>query len=234
MILYVNGDSHTAAAEAVNPHAFAEDDPNLNHLGRLPHPDNLEVSWGKKLSTLLKMAFYCDAESASSNDRIIRTTKEYINNYTQDVTDLFVIIGWSTWEREEWLIDDVYYQINASGTDIVPESHKEKYKEYVSSVNWRHKTTDAHKKIESLHKWLEEKNIKHIFFNGNNTFSQIRTKIDFGTAYIEPYNKKFSYSDYLIDSGISTVSPNSYHFGEDGHTNWANYMLKYIVKNKLI
>ena len=26
MILYVNGDSHTAAAEAVNPHCFAEDD----------------------------------------------------------------------------------------------------------------------------------------------------------------------------------------------------------------
>ena len=91
MILYVNGDSHTAGAEAVNPHAFAEDDPNLIHLGRLPHPDNLAVSWGKKLSTLLKMAFYCDAESAASNDRIIRTTKEYINNHPQDVTDLFVI-----------------------------------------------------------------------------------------------------------------------------------------------
>ena len=44
MILYVNGDSHTAGAEAVNPYAFAEDDPNLTHLGRLPHPDNLAVS----------------------------------------------------------------------------------------------------------------------------------------------------------------------------------------------
>ena len=45
MILYVNGDSHTAGAEAVNSHAFAEDDPALYHLGRLPHPENLEVSW---------------------------------------------------------------------------------------------------------------------------------------------------------------------------------------------
>ena len=233
MILYVNGDSHTAAAEAVNPHAFAEDDPNLNHLGRLPHPDNLAVSWGNKLSTLLKMAFYCDAESASSNDRIIRTTKEYINNYTQDVTDLFVIIGWSTWEREEWLIDDVYYQINASGTDIVPESHKEKYKEYVSSVNWRHKTNQAHKDIFKLHKWLDERNIKHIFFNGNNTFEQIQSKLGFGSSYISPYDK-FSYNDYLIDQNIHPVSPKSYHFGKDGHTAWAKYLLKYIVKNNLI
>jgi len=41
MILYVNGDSHTAGAEAVNSHAFADDDPAYKHLGRLPHPDNL-------------------------------------------------------------------------------------------------------------------------------------------------------------------------------------------------
>ena len=46
MILYVNGDSHTAAAEAVNAHAFAEDDPNLGYLHRLPHPDNLAVVGG--------------------------------------------------------------------------------------------------------------------------------------------------------------------------------------------
>jgi hypothetical protein len=234
MILYVNGDSHTAAAEAVNPHAFAEDDGNLIHLGRLPHPNNLAVSWGKKLSTLLKMAFYCDAESASSNDRIIRTTKKYINNYTPDVNNLFVIIGWSTWEREEWLINDVYYQINASGTDIVPESHKEKYKEYVLNVNWRHKTNQAYKDIVALHEWLGEKDIKHIFFNGNNTFNQIRTTYDFGNSYIEPYDKNLNYNDYLIREGIHTVTPNSYHFGEDGHTLWAKYMLKYIVKNNLI
>jgi len=233
MILYVNGDSHTAGAEAVNPYAFAEDDPNLIHLGRLPHPDNLNVSWGRKLSILLKMAFFCDAESAASNDRIIRTTKQYINEYPQDVTDLFVIIGWSTWEREEWLIDDVYYQINASGDDIVPDSHKEKYKEYIADVNWRHKTNQAHKDIIELHKWLDERNIKHIFFNGNNDFSSIQVKYDWGNSYIKPY-ENFSYNDHLLKNNISTVSPQSYHFGEAGHTEWSKYLLKYIVKNNLI
>jgi hypothetical protein len=234
VILYVNGDSHTAAAEAVNQHAFAEDDSNLIHLGRLPHPDNLAVSWGKKLSTLLKMAFFCGAESAASNDRIIRTTKEYINNYTQSLDNLFVIIGWSTWEREEWLIDDVYYQINASGTDIVPDTHKEKYKEYIVNINWRHRTNKAHNDIKDLHSWLNDKNVTHIFFNGNNTFNQVQTKFNFGKTYIEPYNKKFNYSDYLTTNEIHTVSPQSYHFGEDGHTLWSKYLLKYIVKNNLV
>jgi len=234
MILYVNGDSHTAGAEAITPHAFAEDDWNLIHLGRLPHPDNLEVSWGKKLSTLLKMAFFCDAESASSNDRIIRTTKKWVNNYTRSYDGIFVIIGWSTWEREEWLIDDVHYQINASGSDIVPDDYVEKYKEYVSSINWHNKTNDAHDKIIELHKWLDDKKIKHIFFNGNNTFSKIKNKYDFGSSYAEPYNKKFNYNSYLLDNGVTTVSSNSYHFGEDGHTLWAKHMLKYIIKNNFI
>jgi len=233
MILYVNGDSHTAGAEAVNSYAFAEDDPNLFHLGRLPHPDNLNVSWGRKLSILLKMAFFCDAESAASNDRIIRTTKQYINEYPQDVTDLFVIIGWSTWEREEWLIDDVYYQINASGDDIVPESHKEKYKEYVANINWRHKTNKAHEEIFNLHQWLADKNIKHLFFNGNNNFSEIRTKFDWNNCYINPYGD-FSYNDYLISNGFFTVSPKSYHFAEDAHTEWSKYILRYIVKTQML
>ena len=229
MILYVNGDSHTAGAEAVNPHAFAEDDPNYEYLKRLPHPDNLAVSWGKKLSNTLKMGFHCDAESAASNDRIIRTTKQYLENHK----DVFVILQWSTWEREEWLIDDTYYQINASGIDIVPESHQQKYKEYVADINWQTKTIEAHAKIIVMHGYLKDKNIPHIFFNGNNNFSKITEKYDWGTHYIQPYNK-FSFNDYLIKEGIQTVLPGSYHFGVDGHTKWANFMLKYIVKNNLL
>ena len=90
MILYVNGDSHTAAAEAINVHAFAEDDPKYFYLGRAPHPDNLSVSWGRLLSLALKAGFYCGAESASSNTRILRTTREWLD-IRQDLEELLVI-----------------------------------------------------------------------------------------------------------------------------------------------
>ena len=50
MRIYVNGDSHTAAAEAVNQHAFAEDDGRYFYLGRAPHPANKRVSWAQRLS----------------------------------------------------------------------------------------------------------------------------------------------------------------------------------------
>ena len=40
MILYANGCSHTAAAEAVVPNCFAVDD-GRNGIDRRPHPANL-------------------------------------------------------------------------------------------------------------------------------------------------------------------------------------------------
>ena len=117
MILYVNGDSHTAAGEAVNDYCFAEDDPHLWAYGRAPHPDNLKVSWGQRLADMIGATLHCDAESASSNTRILRTTRKYLETNHPDL----IVIGWSTWEREEWSHKGNYYQVTASGTDSVPE-----------------------------------------------------------------------------------------------------------------
>lgn len=149
MILYVNGDSHTAAAEAVNQHAFAEDDPALNYLHRLPHPANLAVSWGKRVSSALKCTFKCDAESAASNARIMRTTRSWIEQHRQDLARAFMIIQWSTWEREEWLINGDYYQVGSSGIDDVPQEAQEKYRNFVIGTDWKLKTQQAHSNIWS-------------------------------------------------------------------------------------
>ena len=235
MILYVNGDSHTAAAEAVNVYAFAEDDPKYFYLGRSPHPDNLQVSWGKMLSLALSSAFYCDAESARSNDRIIRTTRQWIKN-RKTKEELLVIIQWSTWEREEWYDEESkqYFQVNASGIDHVPQSWQEKYRHYVMSVDWEHKTQQAHDQIWAFHKELEDQDIPHIFFNGNNSFGGITEKKDWGTSYIEPYDPKGTFSAKLGLAGIDTVAPNSYHYGKDGHSFFNRFMLQYIIVNKFI
>ena len=174
----------------------------------------------------------CLAESASSNDRIIRTTEKYIEHNQDDLYRTLYVIQWSTWEREEWLIDDVYYQVNASGVDIVPESHQIKYKQYVANINWESKTKDAHTKIYKFHKLLEKNKIAHIFFNGNNTFSKIKTKKKWGTSYIDPYGDT-TYNT-IVGAKCETVSPASYHYGVDGHRVWAQFITKYIVDNKLI
>lgn len=233
MILYVNGDSHTAAAEAVNPHSWAMDDGELFHMGRAPHPANLAVSWGQKLATTLKASFHCAAEAGGSNTRILRTTREWLDK-TPINQDLLVIIQWSTWEREEWLIDGDYYQVNASGVDEVPASHRQAYKEFIANLDWKKKTEQAHHDIWQFHQELKKASIKHIFFNGNNNFSTVRKQLNWGNNYIFPYNPSKTFDAIIRSSGIQTVAPNSWHFGKDGHSVFYRFMLQYIIDNKFI
>lgn len=234
MILYVNGDSHTAGAEAVARYAFAGDDGVLDFSNRLPHPKNLKVSWGQQLSNQLGTEFVCDAESAGSNIRILRTTRDWLNR-NQD-RDKLVIIQWSTWEREEWFDPESkkYFQVNGSGVDIVPTKWQQRYKEFIADIDWNVKTQQAHQDIWQFHQELVDQNIPHIFFNGNNDFSAITQRLDWGKTYIGPYDPSKTYDAIIRSGGYTTVNPKSWHFGKDGHRFFSEFMLQYIIDNQFI
>lgn len=234
MILYVNGDSHTAGAEAVNPHAFAEDDPRYFYLGRAPHPDNLAVTWGKLLSLTLHAGFQCAAESASSNARILRTTREWLDSGRTVDSNQLIIIQWSTWEREEWLHNGVYYQVGSSGLDDVPKELQQRYKQFVIDTDWTQKTKQAHNDIWQFHQELKARGIPHIFFNGNNNFSRITDRHDWGANYIGPYDPGQTFDAIIRAQGLDTVMPGSWHFGRDGHSIFHRFILDYIITHKFV
>ena len=227
MILYVNGDSHSAAAEAAVPYCFAQDDSLYYALGRIPHPENERVIYGFNIANRLFAILHCDAESASSNARIIRTTKQYIQNEGKPDA---VIIGWSTWEREEWLHDNVYWQVNAGGVGHDwPEEIKERYKDYILNLDWAAAEQQAHNDIYQLHTELTDLNIPHIFFNTFNYFS-IDSK-DWDDCYISPYDPKMTYWQWLTDAGFK--SNPSYHFDFRAHEKWADFLIDK-VQSKLL
>jgi len=232
MILYANGCSHTAAAEAVVPDTFALDD-GLTGIDRRPHPLNLAASWCTRLAKQLDANLVCDAESGSSNDRILRTTQQWLDDQT-DLSDVFVVIQWTTWEREEWLHNGTYYQVNASGVDWVPKDLQLHYKQYVANHDYWAKTQEWYKKIWELHVELSDKKVTHLFYNGWSTFSDIPDKKDFGKSYLGPYSRDLSYNSVLINNGFKWVTPNSYHFDAKGHCFWANYVLQYIKQHNLV
>ncbi len=227
MLLYINGDSHSAGAEAVNSHCFAEDDSQYFHLGRGPHPDNLKASYGYHLSQSLQADLVCEAESASSNTRIIRTTKEFLVNNKPDL----VVIGWATWEREEWLHNKVYYQLTASGTDRVPKELATKYKEWVVETANQYADNELanHSIIWDFHCYLQSLGIPHFFFNTYSCFSHIRInnlpKLNWNDCYLDPYSDEFTYFNWAKANGCQTVNPESYHYGPDAHEKWAEFLL---------
>jgi hypothetical protein len=235
MKLYVNGDSHAAAAEAVNAHSWAEDDSQYFYLGHAPHPDNMAVGWPRRLADTVKAALMCDAEAGSSNARILRTTRAWLKENHHRLSEALVIIQWSTWEREEW-VDSAgrYIQVNASGIDHVPPELQERYKHFVVDTDWSAKTEQAHRDIWQLHTELRDLHVRHVFFNGNNHFQTITDRLDWGTSYIAPYDSTQTYDSLLKSNGFQTVHPKSWHFGKDAHSFWHRYVLQYIVKHKLI
>ena len=229
MIIYVNGDSHSAGAEAMNPHCFAEDDPMYQHLGRKPHPDNLYVSYGCMVANNWYGILDCDAESASSNDRIIRTTEEYLKSNNPDI----IIIGWATWEREEFLIDGEWYQFTGGiQGEPWPKHIMEQYKQWVVTANPADRADLWHNRIYDLHQQFKERKLAHLFFNTYSAFNHsFITPKDWGDNYIDPYNQQGTFYHWLKAHGYDTVNPNSYHFGPDAHRAWAEYLINHLTKS---
>jgi hypothetical protein len=164
----------------------------------------------------------------------MRTTREWLSGAGRDHPDQLIIIQWSTWEREEWWHDDRYYQVGASGTDCVPAELELQYKQFVANCDWQHKTQQAHKEIWQFHLELEQKEIRHVFFNGNNDFSKITDRQNWSASYISPYEPKMTYDSVIRSKGIPTVRPNSWHFGRDGHAAFYRFILEHIIKHKFV
>ncbi len=235
MILYVNGDSHAAAAEAVNSHAWACDDGLYWGLGKQAHPDNERASFGCELANWMNAILYLDAQAGCSNTRIMRTTRDWIQAQTAQVLkDTFVVLQWSTWERQEWLINGEYLQVNASGIDQVYESHQQQYREFVANIDWAQCESQAHDEIYQFHLYLQDQGIAHVMFNGNSHFEAQPLYYNWHNCYINPYDSNQTYDRVLKNNGFATVNPHSWHFGADAHCFWAEHVLHYIKANNLL
>ena len=227
-MIYVNGDSHSAGADIIPGICFAQDDHRYLVYGCRAHPEAVVQTYGYYIAQMFNQGFFCEAESGSSNARILRTTKQYIDSTKNKNNIGWIIIGWTSWEREEWKHGEDYIQITASGTDSVPESMEEEYKEWVLK-----QTPEEHKRKEQLrydriwnfHCELKEQNIRHIFFNTTQNFNDNR---DWNINFIPiPFCK------WAAEQGFSTVE-NSNHYGTDAHREWGKYLTKLICKHYVI
>jgi hypothetical protein len=157
----------------------------------------------------------------------MRTTREWLSKNTPDL----LIIQWSTWEREEWLHKGVYYQVNASGQDQVPQELQEKYRNYVIGTDWPTKTQQAHDLIWAFHLELDQKRIPHVFFNGNNNFSRVTTHQNWRANYIAPYDPSQTFDSILRQNSFDP-HPGTWHFGKDAHRFFAQFMLQYCIDHQ--
>jgi hypothetical protein len=209
MTLYVNGDSHS--------HGM--------HLS--PHEKFSNIV-AKEIGSSVTNA----AQIGASNASILRTTQEYI---ASGATPDLILIGWTTWEREEWCYQNRYYNVNSSGHDQLPTELQDLYKKWVTeqtSETLNSKSMYWHNEIYKLHQELIQKNIKHLFFNCMYNFFQTNNRHNWGTTFIGPYDNDLSYYWYLRNQGYG--NDKWYHFGSDGHAAWARKLINYIKEHNII
>jgi len=209
MTLYANGDSHTHA-QLLQPH--------------------------QKFCSIVAQEFGLkvvnQAQGGASNERILRTTREYLA--TNSAPNL-VLIGWSTWEREEWSYQGQYYNVNSSGHDALPSKLHDVYKNWVAEQTHetlKIKSQQWHQKIYEFHLELEQQNIQHLFFNCMYNFFEVAEPVSWNNSYLGPYNNEQSYYWWLTGQGIS--ADQWYHFGADGHYAWAQKLINYIKEHNII
>ncbi len=210
MNLYVNGDSHSCGHDAGGP----------------------EFAYGRHVANVLAFDYVCEAQPGCSNDSIIKRTLKYLEKNTPD----FLIIGWSTWERETWYYHDKEFNITASGHDAVPHELKDRYKQWVIEQSQPEqqfsKESEAHHKIWQFHNRI--KHIPHLFFNCYSHFfytvTHNKEKYDWGLNYINPYDQNLTYYYWLENSGYKPSNPKFYHYGADAHLAWADFILPNIQR----
>lgn len=195
---------------------------------------NGTIGFSEKIATSLGLQLVKLATVGASNDFLLRS----VYNYIQTETPKLLIVTWQTWEREEWEYLGEYYQINASGDDVLPDALQTQYKQWVIKYNPDNNKTlgkQLHEKIWTLHQELIKKGIPHVFYNEMYPFVHSKDQQkDWGKSFIGPYNNDLSFYWYLIN--VANIKPDDawYHFGPAGHCAWADFLINYIKKNKIL
>jgi hypothetical protein len=188
----------------------------------------LANSWPNQLTGLLGAELTNYSLSGASNQRMIRTTREWAR-CLDNKQNYFVIIGWSSWERQEWYHNQQFYQVNASGHDGLPEHLHDAYKKYVSDLNdcsYVNAAEQTEQEIYQLAQELQRLNVKYLFFNSFMQISETLKNDRWDYRYISPFSNNLNYSEYLKNAGYQ--HDKNYHHGDDAQRAWAHVMFNYI------
>ena len=134
------------------------------------YTNGCSFTWGAELSDrnsrfagLLANKFGCelvdDSLNGASNERILRTTLDYLQNPNTDLENLMVVIGWSGISRKE-IYNGGWSKMTPTmiGTNDVATQYYSKIQSVQQdNLNFYYQTL-------LLQMWLEKKNVKYFMF----------------------------------------------------------------------
>ena len=237
MYLYANGCSMTYGSELV-------DDSQTNVC--LDHNERQKLAWPGQLTTLLNFdGHFNDGKAGGSNERMFRTTFEWISEYLncgKDPENLFVVIGWTCPTRYE-------IKFKNQWTDIRPPhlalSYKDPtlkkitnfYGKYITDIETDYiKTFTYMLSVKSL---LEANGIPYYFFSALHMFHNDYTSLQNLKLQIDQ-NRYYNFEDDHNNCMFAVCTHNNLPIGpklhplKQGHQYWAQLLAEQITEKNLL
>lgn len=235
MKIFFNGDSNTHGSELY----YAKQDAYPYKLAEL---FNAEVADNPALG-------------GASNDRIIRTTEEYLRKCEaeNDYPDL-IVIGWSEPNRTDWFVDGRYETMYSENVPPTQSHNINDARAKHFSKDWRHASAEYvmtqyhHEKIFNLHQHLEYLKIPHVFFNAVNSFNTLIKwheqvsnesyrlfeffKHDWNDTFWNPYEEVGSFLEWGKQNGYEKTQ--YHHLKEPAHEHFAKVLYDYIQEKSIL
>lgn len=274
--LYVNGCSWTAGDELeLDPefHQLLVDnvctispqdnwtliDAQGKHVGATSDFYN-RLNWPGRLAQKLKVSdFFNHATGGGSNDRIFRTTIEYIRGLSpEQCAQTLIVIGWTVVDRREIYLnhDNNWHRWNTNETFSVTltkphtlDAHlihmlDDHHKDYITTLFSKHERYMSYFNLSfALSKILQAMNIRHLFFNALPLHWNIFADSDFCQMY-EPQlawqdndNQNFLPHRDNMNNFVAVKQFNrgpGHHPLADGHRAWAEYIYEHLINRNII
>jgi hypothetical protein len=243
VILIVNGDSNTYGEELV-PDEY-KSKLSLQYAGTpgcilTPCETNSERKlfdeyrskhcWGYKLGELIGANQVINLGwPGGSNDRIVRTTLEYIDSNHQNIKNnpdnYIFIIGWTAPDRTEFYVEQYKNYKN-----FHPTSTNEEVEYYFTRLSTDHGSRQrSYQHIVTLQNTFKKLGLKYIFFAAYPSYNIF----DFNIFKPSTYSNLIDTSLIIQETmhgylGNSYAKGPRYHYFEEGHAVWAKYIEKFL------
>ena len=158
--------------------------------------DDRELRFGRLLSRKLNCNLVDISENGSSNERILRTTFDYLRNPNTDLENLMVVIGWSGISRTEYFTGG---WVKMTPTMIGTNEVATNYYSYMQSK--QQDNLKFYNQVLLLQLWLEKHNVKYFMFRIDDGQTKMMIKDGSQREVVDGFD-----TEYLTESQVKSIN----------------------------
>lgn len=158
--------------------------------------DDRELRFGALLSRKLNCNLVDISENGSSNERILRTTFDYLNNSDVNLNELIVVIGWSGISRTEYFTGG---WVKMTPTMIGTNEVATNYYSYMQSK--QQDNLKFYNQVLLLQLWLEKHNVKYFMFRIDDGQTKMMIKDGSQREVVDGFD-----TEYLTESQVKSIN----------------------------